>query len=428
MDKLAKKGVNFTNAHCSSPGCSPSRNALLYGVEPFKSGLYAFYEEGPVEETIKTYTSLPLFFRQNGYETFGSGKIFHGQIHAPADWTDYRDPIKKKTSLDLAAGYQRGDNPQQIYCPMTNPMEDHVDHQFASYGVEILKQRHDKPFFLAVGLTKPHIPCVCPKQFFDLYPEVVEAPPINPNDLDDLPAVGANMATINNDAIIKKDNAWNTIRRAYLACISWTDYNVGRVLDELAASPYADNTVVVLWSDHGFTLGEKGHFSKFTLWEESTRVPFLIWDARDKNAPTGRKVVDAVSLINIYRTLAELSGEQAPDYVEGFSLVPQLKDPSTPIAQPAICTWGRGNYTVRDRDWRYIRYYDGSEELYSHAKDPNEWTNLANNPEYEQVKKRLAASLPTKDAPLVAGGAEWSIVGADKPLKQAKKTKAKGGE
>ena len=241
MDKLAKKGVNFTNAHCPAPGCSPSRNALLFGIEPFHSGLYAFYDEGTPEKVAKTHVSIPLFLRQNGYETFGSGKVFHGQFHTPEDWNDYRDPIKKKLNFDLTEGYQQENNLEKRFGPLTTPVEDHPDYQFTSYGVEILKKKHDQPFFLAIGLTKPHIPCICPKEFFDLYPKDIEPPPINPNDLDDIPAVGVALALANSDKKIKADNAWNTIRRSYLACISWTDHNVGLLLDTLAASPYADN-------------------------------------------------------------------------------------------------------------------------------------------------------------------------------------------
>lgn len=431
MDKLAEKGVNFTNAHCAAPGCSPSRNALLYGVEPFHSGLYAFYDKGAPKEVVKPYTGLPRFLREHGYETFGAGKIYHGSFHEPAGWNDYLEPTNDKLNLDVAAGYQlKGKQPfKYSFCPTTNPLEEHLDHKIASYGVEVLKQKHDQPFFLAVGFHKPHLPFICPKRFFDLYPGEVQPPPIKADDLADVPAVGRSMVKIKYDRDFKRDHAWTKVRRAYLACISWTDFNVGRVLDALADSPYAGHTIVVLWSDHGYALGEKNHFTKFALWDVTTRVPFIIWDARDKDAPAGRKVADPVSLIDIYRTLAGLAGLDAPQYVDGFSLVPQLKNPSTPIKQPEICTWGRGNYGVRDRNWRYIRYYDGTEELYDHTKDPNEWTNQANNPEYANVKKRLAAAIPENEAPLVKkGAAAWSIaVSADNPLgkKAGKKTQGK---
>lgn len=428
MDKLARKGVNFTNAHCPAPGCSPSRNALLLGVEPCKSGLYAFYDHaGFPGNLLKPYVTLAQFFKEHGYGTYGSGKIHHRREATPAEWTEFYDkePLAK-TSYDDNAGYRLSG--KMHFSPTLNPLEEHVDYQNASFGVEVLSRKHDKPFFLAVGIIKPHLPFTCPKRFFDLYPAEVLPPRIHPSDHADLPAVGRAMAKTGDGNRFAKDQAWSKVRRAYLACISWADFNIGRVLDALEAGPYAGNTVVVLWSDHGFALGEKNHFTKFALWEETTRVPFIIWDARETAAVAGRTVGDAVSLINIYRTLAELSGLEAPAYIDGFSLVPQLKDPSLPVPRPALCSWGRGNYAVRDRDWRYIRYYDGGEELYSHAKDPDEWTNLAGNPEFMEVKKRLATAIPTIEVPLVTEGLEaWSVpVSADNPLeKKAKKKQEK---
>jgi arylsulfatase A-like enzyme len=428
MDRLAQKGVNFSNAHCSAPGCSPSRNSLLYGVEPFNSGLYAFYDQaGFSEEVLKPYTAMTTFFLENGYHTYGSGKIHHRREPTPMEWTEFYE--KEKTNplqFDDVEGYIQGKSGKMRFSPTLNPLEDHTDYKNTSFGVDVLSRKHDQPFFLAVGIVRPHLPFTCPKQFFDLYPKEVEPPRINPTDHSDIPAVGRAMAKVGDDNKFKRDEAWNKVRRAYLACISWADFNVGRLIDALEASPYAENTVVVLWSDHGYGMGEKKHFRKFALWEETTRVPFIIWDAREKKAIRGREVKDGVSLINVYRTLAELSGLEAPDYVDGFSLVPQLKDSSVPVEGPAICSWGRGNYTVRTRTWRYTRYYDGGEELYDHAKDPDEWTNLADNPEYADVKKRLTMKLPAKEVPIVMEGLEgWSIpYSADKPLD--KKNKKKG--
>jgi arylsulfatase A-like enzyme len=425
MDRLAKKGVNFTNAHCVSPACSPSRNALLFGVEPFKSGLYPFYDFDKIPAEVKgRYTSLPEFFKDNGYATFGAGKIHHGSKSAPNEWTGYHQGSGAKLVYDPDAGYQQGNSTKMAFCPTTNPLDDHPDYQVASYGVDILSREHDKPFFLAVGIVKPHLAFVCPQPFFDLYPERVEPPRIKADDHDDIPWAGRAMAKISDDQRFRKDEAWNRVRRAYLACISWADFNVGRVLDALEASPYADNTVVVLWSDHGYGMGEKRHFRKFALWEEATRVPFILWDARDKAAPEGRECDDAVSLINVYRTLADAAGLEPPAYVDGISLMPQMKNPGAPIESPAITTWGRGNYTVRDKDWRYIRYFDGSEELYAHRYDPDEWENLAADPQYASTKERLARGLPREEAPLVREGISlWNIVDADKPsLEKAKKS------
>lgn len=417
MDALAQRGVNFTNAQCPAPGCSPSRNALLYGVEPFNSGLYAFYDHDLHTDLRNKYVSLPQFLKERGYDTFGAGKIHHGSTSAPQEWSDYHEPTKSSLNLNVAAGYQVDGDFKMSFCPTTAPLEDHPDHKVASYGIDVLSKTHDKPFFLAVGIVKPHLPFVCPQQFFDLYPDPVNPPRINPNDHDDIPRVGRSMAKLRDDNRFKKDQAWDKVRRAYLACVSWADFNVGRVLDALEASPYADNTIVVLWSDHGYALGEKNHFRKFALWEETTRVPFIIWDTREKNATAGREVKAGVSLINIYRTLAELSDLTPPTEVDGFSLVPQLKNPDAPVASPSICTWGRGNYAIRDGDFRYIRYFDGGEELYSHAEDPDEWTNVAGNTESAAVKKRLAAYLPKQEAPLVLKGitAVRATMSADRP-------------
>lgn len=428
MDRLARRGVNFTNAHCVAPACSPSRNALLFGVEPFHSGLYPFYElEKIPDEVLAPYTSLPQLFKENGYDTFGAGKIHHGSKAMPKEWTDYHRPSLPGLVYNPEAGYQQGKSRKMAFCPTTNPLEDHPDYSVASYGVDVISRKHDKPFFLAVGIVKPHLPFVCPQRFFGLYPNPITPPAIKADDLVDVPWAGRAMAKISDDFRFRGDDAWEKVRRAYLACNSWADFNIGRVLDALAASPYADNTIVVLWSDHGYHQGEKRSFRKFSLWEEATRVPFIIWDTRDKTAPEGRVCTEAVTLINIYRTLADLASLTAPDYVDGVSLATQLKDPTKAIPQPAITTWGRGNYTIRDDDWRYTRYFDGTEELYQNATDPNEWTNLADDPKFKSKKKALAAFLPKAEAPLVREGISlWNIVDADKPnLSGTKKSWAK---
>lgn len=427
MDDLASRGVNFTNAHCSAPGCSPSRNSLLFGIEPFRSGLYAFYDHaGFSKELMSPYLALTEFFKQNGYETYGSGKIHHRRDPTSNEWTEFYDhKARKRPALrfDVSDGYRVGKDGKLNFSPTLNPLEDHNDHRNTSFGVEVLQREHEKPFFLAVGLVKPHLPFVAPKRFFDLYPKDVKSPRINANDWSDIPAVGRAMAKVGDDRRFKKDNAWAAVRRAYLACISWVDYNVGRLIDALEASPYVNNTIVVLWSDHGFALGEKRHFRKFALWEETTRVPFIIWDARSQGVRSNGEVKQGVSLINIYRTVAELAGLIPPEYVDGFSLVPHLKDTSMPLSKPSICTWGRGNYTLRDANWRFTQYYDGTQELYEHSTDPDEWINQAGNIEYAEIKERMSAFLPKIEVPLIYEGLEeWSVpVSADKPLNAKKK-------
>ena len=311
------------------------------------------------------------------------------------------------------------------FCPTTNPLEDHPDYQVATFGIDVLQKQHEKPFFLAIGIVKPHLAFVCPQQFFDMHAGPIQTPLIRHRDLLDVPWVGRSMAKLSDDYKFRTDKAWEKVRRAYLACNSWADYNIGRVLDALESSAHADNTIIVLWSDHGYHLGEKRSFRKFSLWEEATRVPFIMLDPRPGQMTAGN-CSEAVSLINIYRTLGQLAGMKVPNYVDGQSLAGQLKDPTKPIAEPAITTWGRGNYTIRDDHWRYTRYFDGGEELYDHTSDPQEWNNLANDNSFEDRKQALAAFLPKDEAPLVKTGiSNWNINDADQP-EHMKSFKEKG--
>ncbi|MGL1886802.1 MAG: sulfatase [Reichenbachiella sp.] len=418
MDKLADKGVNFTQAYCSAPGCSPSRNALLYGIEPFNSGLYPFYGHDIHDQLMNRYVSLPRLLRENGYETFGAGKIHHGPRGDKREWTDYLETESFKKQFDDSKGYQLGEDGKMSFRPTLHPDEQHLDHQVASYGIEQLNQSHEDPFFLAIGIVKPHLPFDAPIRFFEALPESVMAPNINEQDYKDIPDEGKRFRKKSDDIRFKQDSAWQKVRKSYLACISWADYNVGRVLDALEESPYADNTVVVLWSDHGFHLGEKLTFRKFTLWEEANRVPFIIYDPRDKSK--GGQVYDeAVSLINVYQTISDFTGIKAPPYVDGTSLRPLLQDPSMMLEMPVITSWGKGNYAVRKGPWRYIHYFDGGEELYNHDADPNEWRNLAENENNKEVKKELSQYLPTNEAPTIRDfWAPWSLVGEDRKYKK----------
>ncbi|MXY69029.1 MAG: sulfatase [Acidobacteriia bacterium] len=425
MDRLASKGVNFRNAHTVAPGCSPSRNALLFGIQPFHSGLYPFYDTDKIDPAIlDRYTTLPQLFKESGYDTFASGKIHHGtawtygEDGGRREWTEHNaEKIAALPPLVYApeAGYVQGESRKMAFCPTTSPLEHHRDYATSEFGVDVLKREHRRPFFLAVGFHKPHLPFIAPMRFFDLYQDGIEAPPVKTDDLADVSWPARRNVRLNDDIRYRKEGAWEDVRRAYLASISWTDWNVGRVLDALENSPYSKNTIVVLWSDHGYHLGEKRSFRKFSLWEEATHVPFVIWDTR-ADAAAGRSTDEAVSLIDIYPTLAEMAGLEAPSYVDGASLVPFLTDATHRRAEPAITTWGRGNYSVRTRDWRYVRYFDGSEELYNHADDPQEWLNLAGDPAMARQKKELAAWLPEREAPLVLSGkALHSVFDADQP-------------
>ncbi|ANQ52469.1 sulfatase [Flammeovirga sp. MY04] len=423
LDKLAEEGINFTNAHCSAPGCSPSRNALLYGVEPYNSGLYPFYDEGIHQSLMKKYTSLPRLFKENGYETYGAGKIHHGSKNDPREWTEYEnDKPEGKKKFKEGEGYRLGKSNKMSFRPTHHPDKDHKDYIVASYGVDVLNRQHDKPFFLAVGIVKPHLPFDAPKRFFDALPDSILPPAIKANDLKDIPMEGKKIRKAGEANKFHRDQAWSDVRKAYLACISWADFNIGRVLSALENSEYADNTVVVVWSDHGFHLGEKGAFKKFTLWERATRVPFIIYDPRSPQQK-GRTYDESVSLINIYKTLADMTGIEVPDYVDGQSLVPVLNNQTTQMTYPTIISWGKGNYAVRSKDYRYIHYFDGSEELYNHLNDKNEWHNVVDKSQYQEIKNELKTYLPKDEAPMIKEYVNpWSVEGENReeyrPVKQ----------
>ena len=273
---------------------------------------------------LAKYTSLPATFRKSGYRAFGAGKIFHGTKELRQDWDEYHKPNPAKLKYDAEAGYRQGKSRKMAFCPTTNPAEDHPDHQVASYAIDVLGREHDQPFFLGVGIVKPHLAFVCPETFFEALPKDIKPPMIRRNDLADVPWAGRAMAKLSDDFRFRKDDAWQRVHRSYLACIAWADFNVGRVLDALEKSGHADNTVIVVWSDHGYHQSEKRSFRKFSLWEESTRVPLIVFDPR-MNSPSKHDCDQAVSLIHVYRTLCDLAGIQPPDYVDGKSLVPLLE-------------------------------------------------------------------------------------------------------
>lgn len=422
IDRLATRGILFTNAHTSAPGCSPSRNSLLTGKEPSNTGYYPFYNQWD-ETYLPGLVTLPQYFRQQGYTTYASGKIHHNLIgqnpkYGQRDWSDNNLAVLNKLpKLEIDQNERVGFDEQTgkwMAAPTTNPLVDHDDYQTALYGIKILQKKQVEPFFLAVGFMKPHLPFIAPKKYFDLFDkESIQLPPMKADDLDDIPWAGRSNAKIEIDAIITQQGVRKGMIRGYLAASAFTDDLIGMVVDALERSPYSDNTIIVLWSDHGFHHGEKHSFTKFSLWEESSRVPFIVIDPRMKTL-AGKKCNSPVTLINIYPTLLEMCGLPEKEGLDGRSLVPLLKNPKMSWEQPALTTWGRGNYALRSENWRYIRYFDGSEELYNHQNDPNEWTNLAGDPNYQNIKTGLAKWFPTTEAKLQPKGT-LDPVNADRP-------------
>lgn len=422
IDQMATRGILFTNAHTSAPGCSPSRNSLLTGKEPANTGYYPFYDHWD-KEYLPGYVTLPQYFRENGYTTYASGKIHHSMAgqdprYGQRDWTENNLAVLKKlpdleVDKDQRVGFDEKTD-KWMAGPTINPLDDHPDYQSALYGINILREKHDTPFFLGLGFIKPHLPFTAPQKYFDLFdPESIQLPAIKDDDLNDIPWAGRSNAKIQNDAIIRETGIRKGMIRGYLACSAFTDDMIGMVVDALGKSRFKDNTIIILWSDHGFHHGEKRSFTKFSLWEESTRVPFIIIDPRMKKLP-GEKCKSPVSLIDIYPTLIEMCGLPDKEGLDGRSLIPLLKNPETIWKQPALTTWGRGNYALRTENWRYIRYFDGSEELYNHQNDSNEWTNLADDARYKTIKTEMAEWIPKKEAVLRPEGT-LDPVNADKP-------------
>ena len=395
IDRLAKRGVVFTRAYCAAPACNPSRAALLTGLRPSTTGVYHNNQPWRPVPLLREAVTLPQHFMRSGYHVAGCGKIFHGGFDDPASWHEYRKGGRAGLPRPPAPTGRAGGI---TWGPLDLADEQTEDHHIAGWAIDRLRQKHDKPLFLACGLHKPHMPWQVPRKYFDLHPiDQVRPPEVPGDDLDDVPAAGVKMAAPQGDhANILRTGTWQQAVQAYLACIAYADAQVGRLLDALDADPaLRDNTVVVLWGDHGWHLGEKHHWRKFALWEEATRTPLII--AAPGVAP-GR--ADApVGLVDLYPTLLELCGLPPRPGLDGASLVPLLKDPALRRDRPALTTHGRGNHAVRSDRWRYIRYADGFEELYDHDVDPGEWKNLAADPAHAAVKAELSKWLPKQDAP-----------------------------
>ena len=424
IDRLAARGMLFTNAHCAAPVCNASRVATLTGMRPGSTGIY---DNGAKwQDLFPKLKSIPQHFKDNGYHVVGGGKVYH---HMPGfnrlgDWHNYFDQVfeghyqqRLHSGLDVSNfrfpdGFPLNGLPsvKSQTKPPKNPREfdwgrldkkelETGDGQLVEWAIEFLKQSPEKPFFLATGIYRPHLPFYAPREYFDLYPlETLQLPKLKDDDLDDLPAMGLQLAAQRREdyELVVNSGKYREFLQAYLAGISFADAMVGRLLDALDKSGHADNTVIVLWSDHGWHLGEKQHLHKFTLWERSTHVPFVVV-APDVTQP-GSLCQQPVGMLDLFPTLNELCNLPKVDGLSGQSIAGLLTDPSRVWKRPALTSHGQGNHALRSRRWRYIRYSDGSEELYDHANDPNEWTNLAGRSEFAGIKSELASWLPETDA------------------------------
>lgn len=404
MDRLASQSIVFENAACSSVACNPSRSALMSGLAPHVTGMYSNGQNMRDAPALKNAIMLPRYFSNHGYTSMVRGKIFHHADMDPQSWDimsnqktdDLEIPKSERTDMtpykDINVDGQLNfiQKPLIQWKSINKPKELTSDYQNAIWAGRWLtdeaEQATPKPFFLACGIFRPHLPWTVPAEYyarFDL--ETIELPPIKDDDYTDINGGGASEEYI----YAKEHNLLKEVTWAYLANVAYADDCVGVILDALEKSPYKDNTIVVLWSDHGWHVGEKLRFKKSSLWEETARMPFII---KVPGVEPGRSI-RPINLIDLYPTLIDLAGLPPKEGLSGRSFAPVIHDTDIEWNYPSI-TSSKGGFSLRNERWRYIVKRNNKEELYDHSKDPNEWHNLANNPEYDSIKQSMRAFLP----------------------------------
>jgi len=431
LDGLAGRGTTFLNAHCNAPLCNPSRTSLLTGLRPTTTGIYGLSPWFRTVPGFENRVSLPQHFAANGYRTLATGKIFHtgsggpgaggkgkgkgkgqgAQAPSPDDPVEpvefqVRGPnpgVGAKPPKKLIPPAPMGDHPLMDWgvWPPDNDDTKKGDYQVASWAVEQIEAAApDQPFFLAAGFFLPHVPCYATQKWFDLYPDDDSVLPIiQRNDRSDTPRFSWYLHWSLPEPRLKwveENGQWRNLVRSYLACTSFSDAQIGRILEVVKKKGIEDNTIIVVWGDHGWHLGEKEITGKNTLWDPGTKVPLIF---AGPGVAAGQRCTQPAELLDLYPTLLELAGLPARDDLEGISLAPQLQDAATKRERPAITSHNQGNHGVRSEHWRYIRYADGSEELYDMRKDPGEWTNLASDPAYAEVIAEHRRWLPKVDLP-----------------------------
>lgn len=424
LDRLASRGTTFLNAHCQAPLCNPSRTSLLFGLRPTSTGIYGLAPAPRALPELRDRVSLPQHFAAQGYRTAATGKIFHGgtsaggggkaknkapvaapefQVTAPYGGVGSKPPQK------LIGTTPMGNNPLMDWgvWPLDNDDTTKGDYQVATWAVEQIKTApKNQPFFIAAGFFLPHVPCYATQKWFDLYPDDDRVlPKILESDREDTPRFSWYLHwSLPEPRLkwVKENNQWRNLVRSYLASTSFVDAQIGRLLQALEESGQAENTIVVVWGDHGWHLGEKGITGKNTLWDNGTRVPLIF---AGPGVKPGQRCAQPAELLDIYPTLIDLAGAPKRDDLEGLSLVPQLRDSTTLRERPAITSHNQGNHGIRSEKWRYIRYADGTEELYDIVTDPHEWQNLAAKPEHAATVAEHKKWLPKIDLPPAPGSA-----------------------
>jgi arylsulfatase A-like enzyme len=413
LDSLAQRGTSFVNAHCQAPLCNPSRTSLMLSLRPTTTGVYGlapWFRELPQWEDR---VALPQHFKTHGYRTLSTGKIYHGGAGGPArrqaefDVWGSAGGVGVKPDKKLIPPTPMGNHTLMDWGVFPHRDEDKGDYQVASWTIEQLQAApKDKPFFLAAGFFLPHVPCFTTQKWYDQFPEDDSVLPIvRADDRDDTPRFSWYIHwNLPEPRLkwVKENNQWRNLVKSYMACTSFVDAQIGRILQALEQTGHADNTIVVVWGDHGWHLGEKGITGKNTLWDDGTRVPLIF---AGPGVQAGQLCAEPAELLDIYPTLIDLCGLSPRNDLEGISLLPQIQDASTQRQRPAITSHNQGNHGIRSKNWRYIRYADGTEELYDMVNDPNEWTNLAARADLTDVVAEHRQWLPKIDVGPAVGSA-----------------------
>ena len=443
LDKLASNSASFLRSYCTSALCGPSRTSLMTGIPPYQSGYYMHDRHFRLYDSLKDTVTLPQHLKANGYYTTGLGKIFHkgqGAANGPIknDWADAAHSWELWTNSPSGCNggkpskYSPPDGGLMQFGPSRLKLEESGDYLTADFAAKLLENGHaklapnrsgnaapavtlpqEKPFFLACGLFRPHLPFYAPKSYFDKFP-TSEMTGLNRDELNailedikDLPPGAERFSDYKNGKMKTvmeharkvggeegEIEAWRDMVQSYLACVSFAHACLGRLMEGLEKSPRRDNTIVILWSDHGYHLGSKYHVAKQALWEEANRVTLLIKDPRARTKQLSGPRRQLVSLQDLYPTVCSLAGVSTPAHVHGKSLTPILSDASaSEIHDEILMTYMEGNHALRTPKYRFCRYKDGSTELYEIQSDPGQIKNLAKSPEYAELTAKLSARI-----------------------------------
>lgn len=448
IDALASRGVLFTEAHCAAPVCGPSRVAIMSGRRPWTTGVYSNNARYP--QRLPDVESMPEFLVRHGYHVMGAGKLFHGDTSfpkgafheyakgQPQPWpkeailSSRQKPVYEWRVGEKVISFPRNGMPADRtwkdshtfdWGPLDLPDKAFRDSGVVDWSRERLRKEYEQPFFLGVGIHLPHQPLYAPKRFHDMYPPAkTQLPPELKDDLNDLSPAGRDYALIpttsGTHATVVRYRQWQNAVSSYLATVTFVDHLIGNLLKELDQSNHAQNTWIVLWSDHGWHLGEKEHWGKATGWYRATRVPLMIVppaSARPEGFHAGSRCVRPVNLLDLFPTVAEMARQKPEQELEGRSLLPLVSDPDQKWSDHTITTFGRGNHAVTTNRWRFIQYFDGSAEIYDRSADPNEWHNLIASSKGAAAASRLRRLVPkeTRWKHFIRYGTFKAVVPAD---------------